>query len=76
MGKQKYEKMLNISNHQRNHRKIHVRMAIITIEGICQNGYYKKSQQMTSAEKDVEKREPTMEDSMEIPQYIKNISAI
>ena len=81
-GQYTYEKMLNITNHQRNANKTTVRYHFTLSEWLSSI-----NQQTTSAGEDVEKGEPfctvggtqtsaaTVESNMELPQKIKNGTA-
>ena len=53
-GQRVHEKMLNITNHQGNANENPNEVSPET----CQNGCYKKRQQITSVGEDVEKRQP------------------
>ena len=56
-GQQAHEQMLSITHHQGNVIQNHNDVSHHT----CQNGYYQKRQQITSASKDMEKRESKLE---------------
>ena len=76
--------MFNLTNYQENTNQNHNEIPPNT----CQNGYYRKSQEITNAGEDMEKREPsymlvgmsigaaTIGNSMEIPQKSKNRTTI
>ena len=53
-GPQVPEKMLYITNHQRNENQNHNKVSLHT----CYNGYYQEDQKLSSVGEDVAKREP------------------